>query len=202
MKVWVPEDEDFDGRDFGEIVANGRAMSATRLGRSVPQPNGGKRAKHVDEAMERYHVFHKKEPKQLIQINPSHKIPHRVDKIGELLSIAYRTDKWYADGHDVDYRHVVEQGGQSLYEPVGSHKWATQTRLPVRAPEVVTLLGKSLGLFVKREDDGETYEANPKKSFLFCSPSGDMLLLYSPDEGFLAVACGGKLSVEKHGIDG
>jgi len=202
MILVVPNGVDIDGRDLGDVVKNGRAMASERLGRSVPQPKRGRRAEAVDAAMERYHTFHKKEPKQLIEIDPSHEIPTRVDRIGELLSIAYRTDKWYEDGHDVDYRHVVEQGGQTLYEPAGSHSWATKTKLPITPPGVVTLLGKSLGLFVKRESDSKVFEANPKRSFLFCSPSGDMLLLYSPREGFLAMACGGKLSVETHGIDG
>jgi len=197
----VPEDVDIDGRDIGSITPNGRAMAAN-FGREVPQPRKGRRAETVNDAMNRYHTFHKKEPRQLIEIDPRHTIPSRVDRVGELLSIAYRTDKWYKDGHDIDYRHVVEQGGQSLYEPANSHRWATKTKLPVKAPGVVTLLGKSLGLFVKREDDEGIYEANPRGAFLFCSPSGDMLLLYSPDEGFLAMACGGKLSVETHGIDG
>ena len=198
MILIIPEDTQLDSRDLGEMVPNARLP----FGREIPQPNTGKSVEHVNAAMERFHTFHKKEPHRLVEIDPKHAIPARVDRIGDLLSIAYRSDKWYADGKDVDYRHVIEQGGQTLYEPRGSQRWAEKTKLPVAVPKVVTLLGKSLGLFVKREDDGVTYESNPKNSYLFCSPSGNMLLLYSPTEGFIAMACGGQLSVKEHGIDG
>lgn len=52
------------------------------------------------------------------------------------------------------------------------------------------------------------YETNPRGSYLFSSPSGDMLAVYSPEEqpdgstGFLAIMAGGKLRVLKDGIDG
>lgn len=198
MLLSLPEGMKLEGYDLGDVVPNSRLP----FGREIPQPNTGKIVGPVNDAMERFHTFHKKEPRRLIEINPKHTIPAQVDRIGDLLSIAYRSDKWYADGKDVDYRHVIEQGGQTLYEPRGSQRWAKKTKLPVATPKVVTLLGKSLGLFVKREDDGQVYESNPKSSYLFCSPSGNMLLLYSPSEGFVAMACGGHLSVKEHGIDG
>jgi len=198
MILVIPEGMQLDPRDLGDVVPNSRLP----FGREVPQPNTGGNVEHVNAAMDRFHTFHKKEPRRLVEIDPRHAIATRVDRIGDLLSIAYRSDKWYADGKDVDYRHVIEQGGQTLYEPKGSQRWAEQTKLPVEVPKVVTLLGKSLGLFVKRQDDGKVYESNPKNSYLFCSPSGDMLLLYSPNDGFIAMACGGHLSVKEHGIDG
>lgn len=195
MILVVPESAE---SEHGDLRPNG----SLPFGREIPQPNRGKIVGPLDDAMDRFHTFHKKEPHRLVEINPKHSIPSRVDRIGGLLSVAYRSDKWYADGKDVDYRHVIEQGGQTLYEPRGSQRWAEQTKLPVAVPKVVTLLGKSLGLFVKREDDGLVYESNPKDSYLFCSPSGNMLLLYSPTDGFIAMACGGHLSVKEHGIDG
>jgi hypothetical protein len=52
------------------------------------------------------------------------------------------------------------------------------------------------------------YESNPRGCWLFCSPSGDMLAVYSPESqpdgssGFLCAMAGGKLRVLKDGIDG
>lgn len=52
------------------------------------------------------------------------------------------------------------------------------------------------------------YETNPRGCWLFCSPSGDMLAVFSPEEqpdgsaGFLCAMAGGKLRVLKDGIDG
>lgn len=57
-------------------------------------------------------------------------------------------------------------------------------------------------------DELSIYEVNPRGCWLFCSPSGDMLTVYSPDEqpdgssGFLCAMAGGKLRVLKDGIDG
>jgi hypothetical protein len=200
MILVLPQGMEIDGRDLGDIVPNGRGSMAVNFGEPVTREPS--RASDVRDALDRYETFHKKTPKQLVRLDPKHAIPTQVDRIGELLSVAYRTDKWYDDGADVDYRHVVEEGGQTLFEPKGSHSWAKKVRLPVAPPKTVTLLGKSLGLFVRREDNGQVYEGNPRDSYLFCSPSGNMLLLYSPSQGFLAMACGGKLSVKEHGIDG
>jgi hypothetical protein len=52
------------------------------------------------------------------------------------------------------------------------------------------------------------FETNPRGCWLFCSPSGDMLTIYSPEKqpggysGFMCLAAGGKLRVLKDGIDG
>lgn len=52
------------------------------------------------------------------------------------------------------------------------------------------------------------YETNPRGCWLFCSPTGNMLTVYSPQAqsggyaGFLCAAAGGKLKVLKDGIDG
>lgn len=57
-------------------------------------------------------------------------------------------------------------------------------------------------------DEMAIYEVNPRGCWLFCSPKGDMLTVYSPDEqpdgssGFLCAMAGGKLRVLKDGIDG
>lgn len=155
----------------------------------------------VETATTRYQTFHDKDPRRIVRLDVSHKLPSSVDVIGDCLSVMYRTDKWYDDGEDVEYKHVHDQGVK-VYEPHGVQKFARSAKLPVERPKAIVLLGKHLGFFVKRDDDGETYECNPRKTYLFCSPSGNMLLIYSPRDGFLALMAGGRLRVEKDGIDG
>lgn len=156
----------------------------------------------VDKAIERYEIFHKKDPRKIVELDDDHRIPVQVEKVGELLSIAYLTDKWKEDGDDEAYKHVIEEGGQTLYEPRGSHSWAEKCNFPIKPPREVTMLGRCLGFYVKRADDGQVYEANPGGCYLFCSPSGNALYVYSPRDGFIALACGGNLNVEKDGIEG
>jgi hypothetical protein len=185
-----------------------------------------KPGRDLDKAMDRYETFHAKKPLRLIELE--HELPDEWVCIGDALSVMYRTDKWKPDGTDEDYKHLHDKGdekpydlgkGVRLYEPSseasrsrvdGDARRAPSAgrRLPVARPEALALLGYCLGLFVRRDDDSEVYEVNPRGCYLFSSPSGNMLALYSPDEqpdgssGFLAVMAGGNLRVLKDGIDG
>jgi hypothetical protein len=171
----------------------------------------------LDAAFERYDVFHDKDPRRAVRL--AHDLPTKLVPVGKLKSVMYRTDKWKKDGDDEDYKHV-DDPGVILYEPYSSYGKSKVERdgppgdrpepcgPPVAYPKALTLLGYCLGFFVERFDDGETYECNPRGAYLFCSPSGDMLALYSPEaqpgghKGFLCVMAGGRLRVEKDGIDG
>lgn len=213
---------------------NGRpSMDTSRVGREIdPDRYSGKRGKELDAAMNRYETFHAKRPLRAVEL--SHDLPTSVVPVGQVLSTMYRTDKWHDDGDDEDYKHVHDnsRGGSDkeyefgkgviAYEPVreanksvveggGKQKKARAekaVRLPVHAPGALSLLGYCLGIFVRRFDDNEVYEISPRGSYLFCSPKGDMLAIYSPDEqpdgsvGFLMVMAGGGLRVLKDGIDG
>lgn len=113
------------------------------------------------------------------------------------------------NGKLVGNRHAV-----SVARVVTGHALRAATalsgtvRFPVARPKALTMLGYCLGFFVRRYDDEEVYEVNPRGCYLFCSPSGNMLAVYSPEEqpdgsrGFLAVMAGGNLRVLKDGIDG
>lgn len=173
---------------------------------------GGAEGRDLDAAMSRYKTFHAKDPIRVAEL--SHDLPARWRVVGDALAVMYRTDKWKKDGVDEDYKHLHDKGdnqpyeelkGVRIYEPV---KGGGGTSLPVSRPRAMTLLGYCLGVFVRKDSDGEIYEANPRGTYLFCSPSGDMLALYSPhsqsngDKGFLAVMAGGNLRVLKDGIDG
>lgn len=187
----------------------------------------------VDAAIDRYEIFHQKHPIDLRELQ--HDLPKKLVCIGDALAVAYRTDKWKEDGNDEDYKHVHEKRtgglyktgkGVKFYEPAGEYQ---KSRLrsnfarsempdlrvqgpPVRYPNALTRLGYCLGAWVRRYDvpDGENayFSTHPRGCDLYCSPSGDMLAIYSPKQqsdgsvGFLAVMAGGNLRVVGDGIDG
>lgn len=172
----------------------------------------GAEGRHLDAAMRRYTTFHAKDPIRIAEL--SHDLPKRWKPVGDALAVMYRTDKWKKDGNDEDYKHLHDKSdgkpydvgrGVRIYEPV---RGAGGQKLPVKEPRALTLLGYCLGVFVRKDDDGDIYEANPRGCYLFSSPDGDMLAVYSPHKqsdgssGFLAVLAGGNLRVLKDGIDG
>lgn len=207
------------------------AAMATTFGRDIdPDRLRGKAGADMDGAMDRYEVFHAKRPLRTVDLGVE--MPKKVVPVGQMISTMYRTDKWHEDGDDEDYKHVhdPEDGRQKeyrfgegvvCYEPA---QYAKKSRvegrrvhanlaeeaisLPVKAPRALTLLGYCLGFFVQRFDDSEIYEVNPRGCYLFCSPAGDMLAVFSPDKqpdgssGILAIMAGGKLDVIKDGIVG
>lgn len=151
-------------------------------------------------AIKRYRIFHQKEPRGFASLKP---FPSHVVDVGEALSVMYETDKWYEDGEDVRYKHNHGKGVR-LYEVVDPDTPGAQ-KMPFRQPgrdSGVVRLGKCLGFFVKKKDDGKVYEANPPGTDLFCSASGNFLGVYCPRSGWLAFFHGGSLRVEKEGIDG
>lgn len=207
----------------------GAAMS-TRFGKTVEDPDSvdGTEGHHLDAAMDRYETFHDKAPIRIAEL--SHDLPKQWVAVGDALAVMYRTDKWKKDGSDIDYKHLHDKRdetpyefrkGVRLYEPAKESKKSKVRgrrtsrprrekvqKLPVSVPKALTMLGYCLGFFVRRYDDGKIYEVNPRGCWLFSSPSGNMLAVYSPDQqpdgssGFLAVMAGGKLRVLKDGIDG
>jgi len=183
------------------------------------------RGNALDAAMDRYEIFHDKTPIRVAELD--HDVPTEWVRVGDALGVMYRTDKWKSDGTDEDYKHLHDAGddkpypvakGVRFYEPaaeaprsrVGRQRRSSARgqRLPVARPKAIALLGYCLGVFIRRDDDGETYEVNPRGCYLFSSPSGNLLLLYSPQKqpdgssGFLGAMAGGKLRVLKDGIDG
>lgn len=203
---------------------------ATKFGRDV-DPDRVKRSRDLDSAMDKYETFHAKRPLRAVELK--HDLPTSWICVGQAVSTMYRTDKWHEDGDDEDYKHVHDFGdgkeysfgkGVKVYEParearrslveskdgkkVRANVAGKPEKLPTTEPGALTLLGYCLGIFVRRFDDEEVYELNPRGCYLFCSPSGDMLALYSPKKqpdgssGFLAVLIGGKLRVLEDGIDG
>jgi hypothetical protein len=209
--------------------ALGRAKAMSRMyGKEIDVDRlPAARGRIVDAAMKRYETFHKKDPIDVREL--SHDPPARVVCVGDALAVAYRTDKWKKDGDDIDYKHVHEGKsgglypmfkGVKLYEPASEYRKSllgknpVESRLkeqgpPVRYPKAFTRLGYCLGVWCRRYDVDEGYfSAHPRGCDLYCSPSGNLLGVYSPEEqpdgsiGWLAIMAGGNLRVIADGIDG
>lgn len=186
-----------------------------------PDRVSGKAGDALDGAIKRYETFQQKAPRAVVRV--THDVPANVYAVGDALSVMYRSSKWTKDGEeevDVDYKHLHEPSenkeyavskGVRLYENAryassGVRKNGAAEKIP--CPESWARLGYCLGVFVRRDDDGETYEINPRKTWLLSSPDGHLLAIYSPkpqpngDVGFLCLLKGGKLRVLKEGIDG
>jgi len=207
-------------RSSKPLVPN-RGVEQRTFGSEVdPDRVNGAAGRSLDEAMNRYETFQQKPPQKVVRVE--HDAPALVVPVGDCLSVMYRSSKWYDDDKDVDYKHRHEPSenkeyaarkGVRLYENArfadATLKRNTGTqKLAVPAPHAWARLGYCLGLFVRRDDDGEIHEVNPRNTWLLSAPNGHMLAVYSPkpqsngDIGFLCVMSGGKLRVLKEGIDG
>lgn len=177
----------------------------------------------LDAAMSRYETFQQKAPQMVVRVQ--HDPPKLVVPVGDAISVMYRSSKWTKDGEeevDTDYKHRHEPAEGSEYrahkgvrlyenarfaEPELKRNAGTQ-KLPLPSASAWARLGYCLGIFVRRDDDGEVHECNPRNTWLLSAPDGHMLAVYSPkpqsngDVGFLCVLAGGKLRVLKEGIDG
>lgn len=151
------------------------------------------------DAIRRYKIFHKKEPRGIVKIQG---LPSGFNPLGSCISVMYETDKWKPDGNDERYKHLHDEG-VIAYE-VADDGMGYLENLPVDLPssrDGFARLGRCLGFFVKT-DSGQVREYNPPDSDLFASPTGNLLGVYHPEKGWLAFICGGDLRVEAGGIDG
>jgi hypothetical protein len=229
--VWLSDAGDWigPGSKPNPGLLRGPAMN-TKFGDDVVEDEldgvNGTDGRDLDGAMSRYETFHAKQPIRVAELE--HDIPTQWVCTGDGLSVMYKTDKWHKDGDDEEYKHLHGHSekrpyalgkGVRVFEPTTEAQRSRvggkpveldgrSQRLPVAIPKALTLLGYCMGLFVRRSDDGEVYEVNPRGSYLFCSPKGDLLFVYSPTKqsdgssGFLCAMAGGSLRVLKDGIDG
>lgn len=207
-------DSSLQANPKARAIGNRPSMDTSFFGRDLEDEQidavSGAEGRSLDAAMARYKTFHAKDPIRVAEL--SHDLPRKWKPVGDALAVMYRTDKWKKDGVDEDYKHLHDKSddkpydvgkGVRIYEPS-----SRGGRLPVAEPQALTLLGYCLGVFVRKDGDEAIYEANPRGSYLFSSPAGDMLAIYSPHKqsdgssGFLAVLAGGNLRVLKDGIDG
>jgi hypothetical protein len=219
-------------RSTRERMTPNKGAMDTKFGVEIdPDEVTGVDGKALDEAFGKYETFHKKKVLRAVELKPD--LPRDLICVGDCLSVMYRTDKWNEDGDDIDYKHVHDPIENKEYPPGKGVRLYENARIatsaikrlvknrgvapgdglavhrsgpPVDYPGAIALLGKCLGFFVRRYDDGEIYECNPRNSYLFGSPKGDLLVVYAldpkPHGSILCVMAGGKLRILKEGIDG
>lgn len=212
------------GRRASRQLKPNRTVEARTFGTEIdPDKIHGAAGTALDRAMDRYEIFQQKAPRMVVRVpyNP----PTQIVPVGDALSVMYRSSKWTKDGEeevDTDYKHrhepyegreYREGKGVRLYE---NAKFAEAQLKRNAGVERVSLppssawarLGYCLGLFVRRDDDGQIHEVNPRNTWLLAAPDGHTLAVFSPkpqpngDAGFLCILKGGKLRVLKEGIDG
>jgi hypothetical protein len=201
-----------------------RSVEQRTFGAEIdPDRVSGATGRSLDAAMDRYQTFQQKAPQAVVRVQ--HDPPKLVVPVGDALSVMYRSSKWTKEGEeeeDIDYKHRHEPSegreyavrkGVRLYENAryaepGLKRNAGTEKLPMPASPAWARLGYCLGFFVRRDDDEQIHEVNPRNTWLLSVPDGHMLAVYSPkpqpngDVGFLCVMSGGKLRVLKEGIDG
>jgi hypothetical protein len=205
------------------IVPNG-TVEHRRFGKEIdPDSISGAAGTDLDGAMSRFEIFQQKAPQAVVRVK--HDPPKQVVPVGDALAVMYRSSKWTKDGEeeeDIDYKHLHGPTEEKEYEPTKGVRLYENARfadaklkrnagtepLPAEPPEAWARLGYCLGVFVRRDDDGEVHEVNPRNTWLLSSPDGHTLAVYSPrpqsngDTGFLCILSGGKLRVLKEGVDG
>jgi hypothetical protein len=212
------------GRRTSRRLVSNRSVEQRRFGKEIdPDRISGAAGSNLDAAMSRYEIFQQKAPQAVVRV--THTPPRLVVPVGDALSVMYRSSKWTKPGEeeiDVDYKHRHEAAegreyqarkGVRVYENAKFADAALKRevgteQLSIPPASAWARLGFCLGYFVRRDDDGEIYEANPRNTWLLSAPDGHMLAVYSPkpqsngDVGFLVILAGGKLRVLKEGIDG
>jgi len=212
------------GRRSSRKLLPNRSVEARTFGTEIdPDRIRGAEGTSLDAAMDRYQIFQQKAPQRVVRVQ--HDVPKQVVPVGDALSVMYRSSKWTKDGEeevDTDYkhRHEPDEGreyaaakGVRIYEnarfaDAELKRNAGVEKIPLPPAHAWARLGYCLGFFVRRDDDGQIHESNPRNTWLLAAPDGHMLAVYSPkpqsngDVGFLCVFAGGKLRTLKEGIDG
>lgn len=201
------------GKRASRRVTPSRSVESRMIGTEIdPDKITGERGRQLDAAMDRYEIFQQKAPQRIVRIE--HDVPKLVVPVGDCVAVMYRSSKWYENGKDTDYKHRHEKSDGKMYEPGSGVRLyenakfadsklkrnAGTVKVP-HPPTAMPRLAYCLGLFVRRDDDGEIYEVNPRNTWLCASPDGHMLALLS-DAGYLCLMWGGKLRTLKEGIDG
>lgn len=200
-----------------------RTVESRRFGTEIdPDRIRGSAGRALDGAMDRFQIFQQKAPQAVVRVQ--HDPPKQVVPIGDAISVMYRSSKWTEGDREVDtdykHRHELSEGreyaagkGVRLFEnarfvDASVKRNAGVEKISMPEAEAWARLGYCLGVFVRRDDDGEIHEVNPRNTWLLSAPDGHTLAIYSPkpqpngDVGFLAILVGGRLRVLKEGIDG
>ena len=149
----------------------------------------------LDDGVRKFLEFNDMDPSG-IGVLRMRKLPTKVQAIGQMLQIYYRSDKWEGKPHDYKHDH---ESGVTLYEPGPPH--ATKTPSWLQRVGTLVRLGHCLGFAYKH--NGTEYEAETNSSSeLYCTPCGHALIVIERKLRVDAIIYGGRLRVEAEGIKG
>lgn len=158
----------------------------------------------------KYRQFHAHEPRKIGEFHPDLVIPEGAACMGEAKQVLYRSDKLnpstLEDEGWIDYFHDHD-GGVQLYRcdrAAMTDPDADVRRVPawLRGARELTWLGHCLGFTYLEQATGRKRSARSTAPLpeLFCVPSGKALLVIQGKRRLLALAWGGRLTVEARGI--
>ena len=164
-----------------------------------------------ERGLEKYEEFSRLEPREAI-CEEDQFMPERAARVGKALHVMYRSAKIDPDtdkrprGGAQNYIHEHD-AGVHVYdpEPDGELGHGDIEDVPECDPNTtLVLLGQCLGLAWKSDVDDEEYECewNDPEVELYCTTSGQMLVIVGGKREILYLVWGGALGVEPRGIIG
>jgi hypothetical protein len=160
-------------------------------------------------AIDRYQLFHRHDPKRIIEVGAKFKIPDRLYCCGNSKWVTYRSSKVDPDtlrkpSRPVDYIHEHDSRVRTYLGPSTSTQQSdTDVPQEFRDVEALTRLGFCLG-FCFEDMDGGKVEARSTQPYpdLYTTPDGRCLLVIQSRRTVIAMMWGGALGVFARGIDG
>jgi hypothetical protein len=149
-----------------------------------------------EDAIKRFEAFHQFPARKVGELGCT--MPKRCTYIGPGIWVAYRSDKWTKKKENYIHHHAI---GVNTY--ICDPDFPEDTNVPasVLACDHLVFLGQCLGVAFKR--DGEEQEIAPAgKDELFCTPSGNCLVIVRNRKQVIALSWGGTLRVDPEGIKG
>lgn len=178
----------------------------------VPSTKKNPASRSVDKrALEKYREFSRLEPNEVV-CEEDQQMPHHAARLGKALHVMYRSDKIDPEtgkrprGGAQNYIHEHD-AGVHVYDPdpddeIGHGEICD---VPECDPDTtLVLLGQCLGLAWKSDVDDEEYECewDDHDIELYCTVSGQMLVIVGGKREILYLVWGGALGVEERGIVG
>lgn len=153
----------------------------------------------AEDAVLKYEEFTSFEPDDIGYFSRALTIPRYVALVGEAKWVMYRSNKWEKKFHDYIHEH---EGDVGCYR-VGAAGERTKVPDWVCDTKAFTKLGDCLG-FRYIDHDGYPVDAEARKPLpeLYCTPSGECLLVIEDKSRVVAMMWGGALRVEDVGIVG
>jgi hypothetical protein len=105
--------------------------------RSIKSRNPGTAVKVIQKAKEMFQKFHQFDPEKFVRVKiKSRQIPKQLVVLGQLVDIAYSSDKWHK-GKKVNYIHKFQQRPYLAVSPGGDQLFIVGGKYKVKAEGIV-----------------------------------------------------------------